>query len=356
MRKLEQTVIKAGIVSFFLLIGFSCGRPPQGEAPPGPPGKLLAPPAKGMYFGAYGNYDETNLQSLTLSVASFQALARKPLTWAIIFNEWPGELHFPADEAEAVHAQGAIPFIRILPRSVTWQTDAPDPVVRLDRIDRGDFDGQLREWARDARDIGFNLLVEFGPEANGFWNQWSGVHYPNGPALYASVVRHIITICRAEGADNITWFFHMNGESNPQKPENRMALFYPGDDYIDWIGVSVLGAQRVDDYWDEFEDVMDKAYNEIKQVSSTKPIALVETGVVEDPKNPGHKAEWIRSALGALKQGRWPRLKAYSYWNEPAWLSVSNDLRINSSGQTLDAFRDLAEDDAFVSTPVWVRR
>jgi hypothetical protein len=309
-----------------------------------------------MYLGAYAAYDQSSVETLTSAVAHFGEIAGHPPVWSIVFNEWPGTLRFPKEEALAVHKQGSTPFIRILPRSVDHQTNEQDPVVKLDLILKGDFDSQIHEWARSARDIGFPLLAEFGPEANGYWNQWSGVLYPNGPALYASVYRHIVDICRAEGVENVTWFFHMNGENNPARADNHMAQFYPGDDYIDWIGVSVLGAQQVTDYWDQFVDVMDRAYDEIELVSHTKPIALVETAVVEDPKSPNQKAQWLADAFAMIQTGRWPRLKAYSYWNEPPWLAQANDLRVDSSLASLEAFRAAIQGGLLLTTPRWVPR
>lgn len=362
MGSMTKTV-KASLFGFLLLVSLSCGRQEEVASPlsrpadvstaPSQAASLLVPPKEGMYLGAYASYDDGSAQSLGESLSSFETISGRTVVWAIVFNEWPGLLHFPKDEATTLHRQGTTPFIRVLPRSVPWQTNELDPVIRMDRINAGDYDDQIRQWARDARDIGFPLLVEFGPEANGFWNQWSGVLYPNGPALYASVYRRFVSICRAEGANNITWFFHMNGDDNPERPDNQMAQFYPGDDYIDWIGVSVLGAQQVTDYWDLFIDVMDRAYGEISAVSRTKPIALVETAVVEDPKLADHKAQWFQSAFAELESGRWPRLKAYSYWDEPGWLKEVNDLRFNSSAASLAAFREGVADPFFVSVPVW---
>ncbi len=319
---------------------------------------VLIPPTSGVYLGVYAAYDESSSATLTTALNDFTADAARSAVWDIVLSEWGQALQFPTDDAMAVHQVGSTPFVRILPRSVPTETDAIDPVLKLDVILRGDFDDQIRDWAQGAKALGFPILAEFGPEPNGFWNQWSGIYYPNGPALYASVVQHVITICRAEGATNITWFFHMNGNDNPAESTNQMAQYYPGDSYIDWIGVSVMGAQQDSDYWDEFVAVMDPAYAEISTVTPNKPIALVETGVIEDPHDPSRKANWISNAYQVLKTNRWPRLKAYSYWNEKMGTEATeiDDLSITSSPAALAAFKSMVSDLFFVSAPVWGNR
>lgn len=50
-----------------------------------------------------------------------------------------------------------------------------EPTFTLDRIVNGDFDDDLRVWARAARDFGSPLIAEFGTEVNGEWFPWNGV-------------------------------------------------------------------------------------------------------------------------------------------------------------------------------------
>ena len=101
---------------------------------------------------------------------------------------------------------------------------------------------------------------------------------------------------------------------------------------------------------------MDRAYAEIAAISRNKPIALVETGVIEDLKSPSHKARWLNDTFKVLKANRYPRLKAYSYWNEVSWQPEGNDLRVTSSAVTLSAFRAGIGDVFFTAVPVWGAR
>lgn len=118
-----------------------------------------------------------------------------------------------------------------------------EPVFTLDRIISGDFDNDLRAWARDARDFGSPLLAEYGTEVNGEWFPWNGIWngagttdgYGNstqfdGPERFRDAYRHIIQIAREEKASNITWVFHVDSEDVPDEEWNRLELYYPGDE------------------------------------------------------------------------------------------------------------------------------
>ena len=64
-------------------------------------------------------------------------------------------------------------------------------------------------------------------------------------------------------------------------PWNNPALYYPEDNYIDWIGVSTYGPfQRGDDYIKP-KELINKAYQKMQGVSTNKPYAILEFGVTE---------------------------------------------------------------------------
>ena len=58
-----------------------------------------------------------------------------------------------------------------------------------------------------------------------------------------------------------------------------MKGYYPGDEYIDWIGISVYGAQLPDEDVQSFEGILNDSWNEIKSLSSEgKPTAISGMG------------------------------------------------------------------------------
>jgi len=311
----------------------------------------VVPPPSGIYHSAFPDFGGAENRVSAARLSAFTTLAGKPLTWAYFSQNWMDGIKFPAASVATIRANGSIPFIRMMPRS-TWNEGGPDPVYSLQNIANGQFDAALAQWARDARDSRQPLMVEFGTEVNGDWFPWNGRWNGGaaGPALFQASYRHIVDIFRAQGANNITWVFHVDAQPSPATRWNTMAAYYPGDDYIDWIGVSVYGPQEPGEDWQTFTEVLDSAYAELAAISPAKPLALLEFGVTEGI--PGHdKAAWISDALAAIKGGRYPRLKAVSYWHEK-WRndngSVSN-LRIDSSPAALAAYRQGVADPVFVT-------
>jgi len=168
---------------------------------------------------------------------------------------------------------------------------------------------------------------------------------PDGPERFKDAYRHIIQICRDEGAENVTWVFHANWDDWPQEDWNALEDYYPGDEWIDWIGVSVYGSLTPqDDYWDEFRTSMDTVYPRLASLSVDKPIGLLEFGVTKN--NPlGNQVEWARSALQDITTNRWPRLIGFSWWNE-YWQNdddAAHDttMRVQDNPDLADVFQQL---------------
>jgi hypothetical protein len=287
------------------------------------PGEEIAdskPPPDGIPF----EEDGVSLDDLR----SYEEHVGKTATWVYFSHNWFRGRSFPLSAVSWIRDAGSIPYIRLMLRSSAEQNVA-EPTFTLDRIISGDFDDDLRAWARDARDFGSPLIAEYGTEVNGEWFSWNGIwngagtldgygdpsEY-DGPERFRDAYRHIIQIARDEGASNITWVFHVDGNDIPDEEWNRLEQYYPGDEWIDWLGVSVYGAgDPMDDEWPQLRDGMDKVYPRLAALSPDKPIALLEFGVTSG--NPlGNQAEWAEAALTDLVAFRWPRLIGFSWWNE----------------------------------------
>ena len=67
---------------------------------------------------------------------------------------------------------------------------------------------------------------------------------------------------KARGATNILWVLHLNNFPEPYMPWNEMTQYYPGSDYVDWLGLSVYGELELDAdaKWDLFDEMIQKPY------------------------------------------------------------------------------------------------
>ncbi len=349
-----------GRVNFRDLAGF---RAAFGTAP-GPSAWRLRPRPGRILFGAFPDFGGWEDEVSTRRVGDFEALAGRPVAWAYFSSNWWNDIRYPVAAIAAIRASGAIPFVRLMLRNAN-----DGATITLEQILDGTWDGALRAWARAARADPRPLLVDFAVEPNGDWFDYSGVYHgagrtdgygdpavPDGPERWRDAYRHLIDLFRAEGVYNVTWFFHPDVYSTPEQTWNAPAAYYPGDDYIDWIGISAYGPQTPAEWRDwpdgnRLSDILAERAAAVRAISGRKPLALLEFGVAEDPADPRHKPDWIADAFRTLAARRPLAFDAVAWWHED-WQNDDGShsrLRIDSSAASLAAFRAGLADPVFVS-------
>ncbi|MCB0403239.1 MAG: hypothetical protein KDD51_00535 [Bdellovibrionales bacterium] len=330
----------------------------------------LRPPEKGVYQGAFPDLPKGDLQNIASNVRAMERLTGKNLTWVQFENDWAESTEFPWQAVDEILKMGRIPYIRILPRSRTDQNLGADPVYTMENFLKGYFDDVLRQWAALAKTVDQPIIIEFAPEVNGNWYPWNGQwnggaetaqygdpQLADGPERFRDVYRRVIDIFKTARADKVTWVFHVDSQPQPKEEWNQMAHYYPGDEYIDWIGVSVFGAQVPGDYWNSFTAVLDNTYNELVSISPLKPVAIVEFATIEHPSDVMGKARWIQEALFSLQAGWYPHVRAISYWHERSWTGdPAQNLRVDSSLNALDAYRNGIQNDFFIGDAFFMKQ
>ena len=294
--------------------------PDAGVADGGTLSRIAVPPGGHLYHGVFPAGTALPDSDVSMAVAdAYRDAVGRPLAWIYFSNEWYQTKAFPRVTAEAIRARGAVPFIRLHMRSQQQQL-VTDPTYTLDRINAGEFDGDLRAWADGARAFGTALIVQYGTEVNGDWNPWSAP-YNGGPVLgppkFRQAYRHIVQVMRAEGASNITWALHINGENWPgDDPRNNAGAYYPGDDVVDWIGFSLYQNYGVGDpLCRDVGALLEAREAELGDAAKVKPLFAFELGTsaTSTQCNPG---AWVRQTLQDLLGGRWPELHGFSWWDE----------------------------------------
>ncbi len=252
----------------------------------------LIEPTSGIYHSAYPDFGGTEDIVTSGRIHNFEILVNKDIVWAYFSNNWYDNIQFPTTRVNTINSTGKIPFIRIMSRT-NFDEGGPDPNYTMQKIIDGYFDAALTQWAIDAANTNIPLLVEFGTEVNGNWFPWNGQYNgagettgygdPNlfdGAERFRDAYRHIIDICNTNGANNITWFFHIDAYSEPNIDWNKIENYYPGDNYIDWFGVSIYGPQENGEDYQEFSEIMNDIYPILSELSD-KPIAILEFAITE---------------------------------------------------------------------------
>lgn len=322
--------------------------------------KEFVMPDNGAYTGAYVDFGEGEDDVTYDAIADFERLTGKHLALVAFGNFW-GEQAFPDKTMKIVSGYGAIPLIFWSPWDKPYAENQGPDRFNLPDILAGKWDVYIDQWADAARSYGKPILVSWGLEMNGTWFPWSGSFYDGGrvtgekdgrplyagPELVKQAYRYVVDRVRARQAKNILWGFHVNHHSVPQTSWNRIAQYYPGPDYVDWLAVSVYGKMVRAEGWISFSTVMDASYRDLCELDPHKPIIVAEWGVGEFPSR--SKGEFVAKAFSDM-QTRYPRVRGAVFWHE-RWENKDgsySNLRVNSSPGSLDAYRQ------GVASPYWI--
>jgi hypothetical protein len=287
--------------------------------------RIASPPSGKLYHGFYwggvgtDEHDPTEHDVTPDDVARYEQSVGKKTAWIYFSDNWFESRKFPAEMCGWIRDLKKVPYIRLMLRSNVDQRHS-EKTFSLRKIIAGDFDVDLRAWARAATNFGSPILIEWGTEPNGSWFSWNGKWNggaKEGPARYIAAYRHIVDLMRAEGTDNLQWVWHVNWLDEPERKWNRFENYFPGENYCDWVAFSAYGptTPTTHDGTESFRFKMRDAYPRLIKIAANKPIIIAEFGC--DLHNRGvDAAYWAKSALEDLFSNRWPAIIGFCWWNE----------------------------------------
>jgi mannan endo-1,4-beta-mannosidase len=213
----------------------------------------LLRPSYGKYLGLAQNGVP---QQADLLQATAQRIGKTPnlLEYYASFQE-----NFNAAATRNAWNQGALTLL-------TWE---PYTVSVAD-IAAGKDDAYLRKFAGQVRAANIPVALNFGHEMNGFWYPWGT---RSKAADFVKAYRHIHQVFDQVGAKKVIWVWTVNIVN--YFPKVKLAPLYPGDAYVDWIGMS--GYNENWEHWTP-GDVFDKTVAQVRTFSK-KPLVIAETGV-----------------------------------------------------------------------------
>jgi beta-mannanase len=341
---------RTGLVAL-LACGFgACGKHTASHVDPNGPVEIVLP-KHGVYTGAFMDFGEAEDEVTLEMIEDFEEMVGKHQAVIASSSYW-GEQSFPTANLNVIWRHGALPVVFWSPWDKPYEQNRGPDKFGLNEIIAGKWDAYIDKWADAARAFGHPMIVAFGVEMNGEWFPWSGTYYGRdqradekgtkwvGPERFKQAYRYVVDRVRARGVSNIKWMFHTNNYSYPLETWNFAPAYYPGADYVDWLGLSVYGQQFRDEPWANVRSLIDWPYQEMSGLDPNKPIMIAEWGTGEFPKS-GNKSEWIKEGL-ELFRTRYPRIKAAIYWHE-RWQNLDqsySNLRVNSSVESLQAYRE----------------
>ena len=244
-----------------------------------PPGKLP--------FGVYDpNGDFSELEGISIEH---------------LFLPWEDVLLPSLFEAEA-YAKERNRSLLVTIEPWTWSRDERNsPNVLREGIENGIYDATMQNVCSALGQLDIPMTIRWAqemedPSGQFIWSNWE-------PEDYISAFRRMNEICRSN-APSARYMWSPLGYEN-------LADYYPGDDVVDVVGLSVFSFEP----WEEailersqsFEDIFSPRY--ARAVTLGKPIMIAELGFSGDAD---HVAQW--NADIRTMSASYPELEAVVYF------------------------------------------
>ncbi|MGR3319779.1 MAG: glycoside hydrolase family 26 protein [Candidatus Anammoxibacter sp.] len=256
-------------------------------------------------------------------------LNKKPSV-VMFFRDISFNRGFPLSYVEIIDNVGSIPMI-------SWELDIwgrSNEIDYLDAILENRFDSYFIQWSRDCKKWGKPVFIRPGFEMNGNWFSWC-----SNPDKFKAVWQYLYKLFKREGCDNTIWVWSPGSISFPDEEWNQMEKYYPGDQFVDWVGLD--GYNQGDENpkkpyskWITFSTIFNEPLERLNKLAPDKPVMIAEIGCAESESH--SKAEWIEDAFANINN--LPELKLLIWFNYDKRGEGEADWRIDSSPETLNTF------------------
>src|SRR3954453_12146264 len=228
---------------------------------------------------------------------------------AMYFSDFGGRVDTTA--LRRLSDSGRLPMMTWEPWNHTTPSANP---YSLQAIAAGQFDAYLSAQGEALAAVGAPVAVRFAHEMNGSWYPWGQGVNGNTPADYVAAYQHVHDVITAAGATNVIWVWSpITVISRPGVP---LAPLYPGDGYVDWVGLSVYFSSPTATYAADVPSTI----RELDRIAPTKPLYVTETSGLPGPTPPAIITELIAGLLTI------PNLVGLTWFNH----DTAHDYRIDN--------------------------
>jgi hypothetical protein len=339
-------------------------------APPKPTATVTVPTKAELIDPStkYYGLAEDGLPGSTPLLNSLDAETGKAPSLLEWFDYWD-DSYSPQQVTQAWQA-GALPVI-------TWQSVPHDygngaqniSSYSMANIANGVFDKYITTFATAIAATRLPVGIRLDQEMNGNWYPWSagysGRGITNAPAKFVAAWQHVWNIFQSVGANQyVIWAWTpsrtdalgVDATSGYSKGDTGLAEDYPGDQYVDWMGLSAYQFRPTEPatyQWTFGGTLTGNAEDVGLESISDKPIYIAEMGsaqtVGENTDNTANKAAWTTASLAAFLAD--PRIIGFVLFNnnvsgvhnvklaDGTHVTVNTDWQFDSSPDALAAFK-----------------
>ncbi len=274
----------------------------------------------------------------------------------------------PLDYAEQISHDGSV--LAIAWDAIGYFFEHPDywtgggvQPITYGEVFGGEFDEYIRTVAGQVKEFGkpimlspaaeFNSIgfASFGADGDQYilnaanddlYSFYGDPTWPDGPERVRDLFRYVIDIFDEEGVENVTWFMYSHtGYMNPEElDESEKGLmfalhpffYYPGDEYIDWIGTSA--------YVSNDDPALDLAYAigaalDAFRLFTDKPYFIPEFGVIDAE---GDSRAIRMRVLFDTEMPAFPDVRAWAFADAPLWAGYFDIPRLGNQPDEIPAW------------------
>jgi hypothetical protein len=305
---------------------------------------LLPPTASAANTIGLGVYEPTGSNNGSaidkyISMVGYKpAFAWLPMTWQHSDGSY---WQFDSTILDRFRTRGIMPGLTWEPsRGPAEQTGPNQPDFSWQAIISGRHDAYITQFAQAAAAYRYPFILRVLHEMNGTWYPWgAGVNGNTNAADSATAWKHIVALFRAAGATNIQFVYCIARNDTGYINTYRKALTqaYPGDNYVDWLGLDGYNKSQVD--WRSLQDTFQPSYQFLTSISS-RPMIFFEVGSIESTADPMAKANWITQGFLTTIPSQFPRVKIATWFD--AVDSLGRDFSLDTSQNALSAWHQVA--------------
>lgn len=170
---------------------------------------------------------------------------------------------------------------------IAWEPFTPS----VSAIADGASDDYIRRFAGDVRGLNLPVALSIGHEMNGHWYPWGT--RTTSAADFVRAWRHVHDLFLDVGATTVIWVWSPN-VVNPV-PGVALRPLYPGDAYVDWVGVTGYYTTRGQH---TYASLFGATLRQVRGFTR-RPVLIAETGAEQGGRKAADIADLFRGVAAA---------------------------------------------------------
>jgi hypothetical protein len=262
-----------------------------------------------IYTGAY--LSGTGTADFANDLVCFDQTGGKHAELINLFADW--QTPFPTSTINIILDHQSTPMI-------TWEPKVNSTNILADIVN-GSYDSYIDAWAQAILQTQATVFLRLGHEMNGCvagkdppcWYPWGG-----NPELYKAAWQYVHDrMMITDHVGKVVWVWTPRASSGTTFAD--YPDYYPGDNYVDWVGVSEYNAAQKAT-WNpkpscrSFDDIFGPTLDDMA-ARYAKPQMVAEFASACD--NGCNKAVWVTEAYDQALF--YPRLQALVWFNVAKW-------------------------------------